>query len=281
MDSIATLQNSWLGNDTKDRLSQELLYALHKVPKEQFAKCLLRTPSYASKGMGLRVKRLYNTAKQFIVGTDDLVSDACSAIKSKDASVFVESYWNPGVVSAKSFAKASTKIAYGVPNWISNLKANPTHFLPEFMGAILGFIVGSGGFDANGGLPDIDLLLGIGAHRSVFTHSIVIGASTEAVIISLNELVLLIYEHLPKGYSPKWDDLYNIFNRTISSTKIGAGLGIAYHLGADGTVQVSTYKDLPVSVSLGTHQAIFATNAATEGIYNLTFLQQKRAEKYE
>ena len=46
----------------------------------------------------------------------------------------------------------------------------------------------------------------------------------------------------------------------------GSGVGIAYHLGIDATLQPAAYHDLPFAASMDVHQAIMGSNALAEGL---------------
>ena len=59
-------------------------------------------------------------------------------------------------------------------------------------------LVVSGGPDGDGGAPDLDLMFGIGAHRSVFSHSILMGASLETGLLALLRLTQLVHAKLPE-----------------------------------------------------------------------------------
>lgn len=56
------------------------------------------------------------------------------------------------------------------------------------LAAFLGFYAGSGGVDGDGGIPDLDLLAGIDAHRSILTHSILAGVVAEGLLRLHTEL---------------------------------------------------------------------------------------------
>jgi hypothetical protein len=268
MDRNALLQNSWSVDDTSLRLTEELRYALKNVPKDQLAKCLIKTPFHVCNGLGSRVTNVYNSAKKLIVSVDEFATDTYTDFQNKKLTSLVDAYKDLGLAVARSISSRSQDLSSKVSLWLKLIRTNPAEILPEVIGMTLGFLIGSGGLDANGGLPDLDLLAGIGAHRSILTHSILIGASAEAILVAIDEVVLLIYEHLPTGYDPIWDSLHAKFSLAMDSTNAGTGFGIAYHLGVDGTVQIATYKDLPFSVPIGTHQTLFAINAVTEGAYS-------------
>jgi hypothetical protein len=53
----------------------------------------------------------------------------------------------------------------------------------------------------------------------------------------------------------------------LESFFTGMSLGLAYHLGVDGTIQGDgTYKDLPLSIPKFGHQLIAGLNSITEFI---------------
>ncbi len=246
------------------RLADELRFALAKVPKKSILKCILMTPLHTSTGVKHRLSKAATFARRLIVSTDDLVVDGYRSIRDGDLRGFAERSWNSGSAVIKTTATTSRAVAHGIPQWLRDVRSCPAETLPEIIGATLGFLIGSGGLDANGGLPDLDLVTGIGNHRSFLTHSILMGAAAEAVLIALDEVVLLTHQHLPPEHDPLWDSLHRQFKRTTKMAKVGVGLGLAYHLGVDGSIQVAAYKDLPVSMPMEAHQALFEVNAGVE-----------------
>ena len=120
--------------------------------------------------------------------------------------------------------------------------------------------------DANSGIPDSDLALGIGWHRSPFTHSIIAGVVVEGAILALVDLTGVIHDKLPPGYDPFWDKLLAAKENIAARLSEGASAGIAYHLGVDATLQPGAYHGLPTDMPMEAHQALLAANAAAEGI---------------
>ncbi|MCZ7582821.1 MAG: hypothetical protein M5R36_05495 [Deltaproteobacteria bacterium] len=148
---------------------------------------------------------------------------------------------------------------------VALLKADPVKAAPDVFAPIIGFLIGSGGLDGDGGLPDLDLKFGIGAHRSVMTHSILMGAAAEVAILSLLDLTLLTHSRLPSKHDPLWDKLEQ-FARPFAANLIrGTDAGIALHLAVDGTIDGMTpFKDLPFSMPLEGHRLLILANAAGE-----------------
>lgn len=149
----------------------------------------------------------------------------------------------------------------------SNLQNRPKETAPKLVAGVLGFLVGSGGVQGDGGVPDLDFLGGIGAHRSILTHSVVAGLVVETLVLGVLDLSRTVYKNLPEKHDPFWDDLNNANGEVFAALSTGLSAGIAYHLGVDATIDGDgTYKDLPVSLPEGGHQAILGGNAVLEGV---------------
>lgn len=148
----------------------------------------------------------------------------------------------------------------------SNLKNRPRETAPKVVAGVLGFLIGSGGVDGDGGVPDLDFLGGIGAHRSILTHSILAGIIVETLVLGVLDLSRTIYKNLPEKHDPLWEELNNATAEVFAALSAGLSAGIAYHLGVDATIDGGgTYKGLPVSLPQAVHGMIMGANAATEG----------------
>jgi hypothetical protein len=72
----------------------------------------------------------------------------------------------------------------------------------------------------------LDLEFGIGAHRSIFTHSIIAGSVVEGSLYGIATLVGLTYSHLPALHDPLWDaidrnrDRFEILSRVVDGDLI-------------------------------------------------------------
>jgi hypothetical protein len=145
---------------------------------------------------------------------------------------------------------------------------DPKKNAPGVLALALGFLAGSGGVDGNGGVPDTDIpILGIGAHRSVFTHSIIAGTLVEGAILAVADLADVVCEQLPpSSRDPFWSNLLEAKNNITRELAKGASAGIAYHLAVDAALQPGAYHGLPGSMPEEAHQTLFALNAAAEGL---------------
>lgn len=147
-----------------------------------------------------------------------------------------------------------------------NLVDNPKEKVPEAAVAMLAFVTGSGGLDGDGGAPDLDLMFGIDAHRSILSHSVLIAGTFEAALLSTALLVTTVHSYLPAQRDPIWDAIEHWTKRYAVIAGIGLSAGVAYHLAVDGVLQPAAYKDLPFSMPMEAHQAIFVANAAVETV---------------
>lgn len=143
---------------------------------------------------------------------------------------------------------------------------SPKEAAPKLAIATLAFLAASGGVDGDGGVPDLDLLAGIDAHRSIFTHSIISGAVIETLLGSTATLVGIIHHNLPPVHDEIWDTINKHKDRYLHEAAKGASLGVAYHLFIDATIEPGAYHDLPVELPIQGHQAIAGANAAAEAV---------------
>ena len=82
------------------------------------------------------------------------------------------------------------------------VQSQPREAVPQLLVLVATSIVVSGGPDGDGGAPDLDLMFGIDAHRSILSHSILMGAALETGFLSLVHLVRLLHTKLPADHDP-------------------------------------------------------------------------------
>lgn len=262
---MASLARTPTGTASRaERLAQELRYALRNVPRNEVRKCVTRLPGALVEGLTRRTQRAAWWARLAATAVARKTGEGFHSVRSGRGMEFARATGEEAMVLLEEVGSVAAGIAKRVPTWCHALATTPEQVLPEAVGGVLGALIGSGGFDADGGLPDLDLLAGIGYHRSIVTHSIFIGAAAESVLVSLDGLVLLTYRHLPPEHDPLWDLLNDWASRTSTAAKLGTSVGIAYHLGVDGTLQVAALKGLPFSAPIEAHQAILVGNTVME-----------------
>ena len=104
-------------------------------------------------------------------------------------------------------------------------------------------------------------LLGIGAHRSPLTHSIIAGVAAEMVLLSTSDFAALMCQKVPhEKRSPLWDEIQKFCVRAAT----GTSAGIAYHLVGDGVFQPAAYHGLPISMPMMAHEVILTGNGIVE-----------------
>jgi hypothetical protein len=210
-----------------------------------------------------RGKNLFHLVKNLIGGTIEEIGGAGLAFGKGNLIEHLSKRSGAAADVAGDFLVQSYQ---ALKQMSSALIADPKKNAPEVFALGLGFLVGSGGVDANGGLPDVDIPLGgIGAHRSILTHSVLMGMVIEASVLALADLAGIVCNKLPPGQrSEFWEILSTTKDQIAEKFACGASLGIGYHLGIDATLQEAPYKDLPISLSMEAHQVIMGTNAVAE-----------------
>ncbi|WP_298574463.1 hypothetical protein [uncultured Luteimonas sp.] len=201
-------------------------------------------------------------ALDLVEGTGREIIEATRAILENRFGDHVNVRLGAGERKATAFVRQFRK---QVPPLIRELQNDPKKFAPDLLIVGLSFYLAGGGFDGDGGIPDSDItFLGIGAHRSIFTHSILAGAVVETTLYSLVDFVVIAHRHLPDGHDPRWTLIHERFEEAAVSGAKGTSLGLAYHLGVDSVIQPGAYHDLPFEMPMIGHQALLGANAIAE-----------------
>lgn len=244
-------------------MTEELVHALRQIPREQLN-------SWGKESAGVFGKVTWRRAKNFgkVVGrvfraTAAEASDGYKAFGNGELKGHVQ-----GRASAAKGALSSTSsaIADSIRTVQEAIRSNPRENAPTLVVSTLAFLVASGGADGDGGVPDLDLLAGIDAHRSIFTHSIISGAAIETFLLASASFISLAHRFLPEQHDPIWDVVAMHKDRYVLAASQGASLGVAYHLFIDSTVDIGAYHGLPVSLPIEGHTAIAGANSAAEAL---------------
>lgn len=245
-----------------DRMAQELNYALRQTNTQDMAQLLAHLGSDGGSALVRRVSGLWTIAEKVAVGMTREIADTVRAYSDDRLTPHLGDRIGTG---AGITAEAVTNGAKSLTALVNDLMSNPKEVAPKLLVLVLSSIAASGGVDGNGGLPDTDIpLLGIGAHRSPFTHSILIGSALEVAILSITRIVLCTHKNLPAGHDPLWNGIARSSVDILQSAGKGASIGIAYHLMVDAVVQPGAYHGMPFDMPIEAHQAIFAANSAAE-----------------
>jgi len=211
-----------------------------------------------------RVKNLGGLVVRLTKATGKELVDAYGAWRRGKFGMHVGDRTAAGIDGSIGVAAGISNAAVAVG---STLFADPKKNAPDVFALALGFYMGSGGVDGNGGIPDTDLALGIGWHRSVFTHSIISGIVVEGAILAVADFADVVCAKLPVSErDPFWDQLVETKRRIANGLVKGTSAGIAYHLGVDATLQPGTYHGLPFELRQEVHNSLFALNGIAEGI---------------
>jgi hypothetical protein len=260
--SLPTDFSARLSGSRATRLYSELEFALSRLERDALKGWGTRS---AGRLLMLAGRRVGGLAKLATVlgrtGFGELAS-AFSASRERRLSAHVGDRAAAAIDSTISFGRDGTRLVAGVAR---ALVRDPKATAPAVLGGLLGFSAGSGGLDGNGGIPDLDLLVGIGAHRSPLTHTIIAGIVAEGLLLALADLAAEVHGKLPHAHDPLWDGLARIGRPLTESLAIGTSAGLAYHLLVDALIQPAALHGLPVEMPLEGHQTIMAASGLAEG----------------
>lgn len=245
-----------------ERMAQELNHAIRHASGADMTKLMGHLASDAGSALVRRVTGLWDLAGKMIVGTVNELDGMLNAYSADQLTAHLG--YRVGTASAIT-TNALSNGAKSLSSLISELKANPSEGAPKLLVLVLSSVLASGGVDGNGGVPDLDIpLMGIGAHRSPFTHSILIGSLLETALLLLTRIVLCTHKNLPSDHDPLWDGIARQSVSILNSAGKGASIGIAYHLMVDAVVQPGAYHGMPFPMPIEAHQSIFAANSVAE-----------------
>lgn len=134
-------------------------------------------------------------------------------------------------------------------------------------------LVTAGGLDAEGGIPDMDTqLFGIGAHRNIFFHSVLIGLGVEFSIRFSLALIKRLEHRIPVRDNRFWKEMISLADQVESGMVKGMWLGMFIHLLQDANLfadSTKPYAGLPFSMEMDSHQNLFAFNSLISGSFSL------------
>lgn len=244
------------------RLQQELHQALGQLESKELWALAGMMLSHGGKSTVRRGKALLNVTSGLVSwAAKEGMSLARSTGQKDGLSQYLQQAGQRTQVTASQTA-----------SWLSRqssvfkaaFQANPTETLSDVVVGVLMFSLVGGGLDGNGGLPDTDLALGGGWHRSPLTHSILAGVAVEVLLVGTCEFVSKIHGYLPEQHDPLWDSVLSAKNRIARAAMTGTSTGLAYHLMADAIVQPGAYHGLPAHMPMEAHQTIMGSNAVAE-----------------
>ncbi len=245
-----------------DRMAKELEFAIHHTPGADMTALIGYLASDAGSALMRRMTGLANLAGRFLGGTVNELGDMISAYSADQLGLHLRSRVD---TASAITSQAVSNGAQILSSLATELMSNPSEAAPKLLVLVLASVAASGGVDGNGGIPDIDIpLMGIGAHRSPFTHSILIGSLLETSLLLLTRIVRLAYQNLPEDHDPLWEGIVRQADVILSAAGKGASIGIAYHLMVDAIIQPGAYHGMPFDMPMEAHQAVMAGNSVAE-----------------
>ena len=246
-----------------DRMATELEYAVRNTSGDDLTKLLGHLVSDGGSALARRVTNIWDLAGNIIIGTVNEVEGAVNAYSDDRLTDHLGSRIGR---AARVTTDAVSNGVKSLSSLIEELKENPAESAPKLLVLVLSSVAASGGVDGNGGIPDLDIpLMGIGAHRSMLTHSIIIGSVLETALLLLTRIVLCTHKNLPPDHDSMWNALVQHSIGILKSAGQGASIGIAYHLMVDAVVQPGAYHGVPFDMPMEAHQTIMAANSMAEG----------------
>lgn len=244
-------------------MTAELQYAASRMHPDDFKAWTAQAAKDLANAFGRRVSNVAHLVTSIGKGTWNEAKDAYAAVESSR----LGNHLTGRLISARdgTYSIAVNSVA-GVRKVRAALNEKPAEAGSQLLTTVVVSLLVSGGPDGDGGVPDLDLMLGIGAHRSILTHSIIAGSLLEAGFLSLVKLTLLVQAKLPAKHDPLWDAIARHADAHGLAANKGASLGMAYHLFVDGLVQPAAYHDLPMSMPMEGHEAILVANATAEAL---------------
>ena len=255
--------------DQFEQMAEELAFAIRRTSSADLYPLLGHLIKDGSSAVTRRVGNVFNLVGSVANGLYSEVAGAIDATsKDRLGTHLVERGERAFEVSSHAVKSGADAIS----SIYLQLVDQPAEAGPKLLILVLSSLVVAGGVDGDGGLPDMDIpLMGIGAHRSLFTHSILIGSALEAAVLLLTRLVLCTHKNLPYDHDLLWDSIATHSVGLLGSAGKGASIGLAYHLMMDSIVQPGTYHGIPFEMPLEAHQAAFAANSMAEAAGAQTF----------
>lgn len=250
--------------DRLRRLRDELGFALSRTDAKTLRDWGGRSAGRLAKLTGKRASALASLATRVGRAGVDEAKNMGAALRQRRFGEHFGDRTAAAIDGSIGFARAGTALTSDIGRALTH---DPKTNAPKVLAAFLGFYAGSGGVDGDGGIPDLDLLAGIDAHRSLLTHSILAGVLAEGLLLAMVDLAGQINARLPLDHDPLWDKLAAAASPLTGALTAGASAGIAYHLLWDAAIQPAPYHGLPFEMSMEAHQTVMGANGMAEGAY--------------
>lgn len=241
----------------------ELKHALHDLSTEEMLEIFARAASAAAKVTVQKKVRAFKDTGKFL-------SKTFNRYKSDGVQKAMKEDYN----HAKTFViNLPDKARHAYESFRGLSRERQIEEVAILLLTLAIFFAAAGGFDVEGGIPDLDIQLGgIGHHRSIITHSIIIGFGFEFACRFGVALIERIRDRLPNHHHQAWDKVYEFLDRN-QDLFIGAmWAGIGLHLIKDTGILVGgkkAYVGLPHGLPIEVHQSLQGANAAAAELFGL------------
>lgn len=242
-------------------------------------------------------KQTFNSKKEALLNVVDTIGTysikASNVSKEKYSKYRKNGFENEFKKDIEFTARTIVNSPEKVSNFASKIKDKTIVFKNEFLLkskeekieiiaaytiGVLIYFASAGGLDHEGGLPDSDLSLGVGFHRHILSHSIVLGFLVEFIMRSGIELINAINKNLPEFHHSFWDRTNKFINNNKGIAIGSMWLGIGTHLIKDSGVfghGVKAYTGLPFEMSMAGHQGLFMANGVASAMASYSELKKK------
>lgn len=242
---------------------EELRHAWERTPNTLLGKWSTEVAGDFASSLGRRVSNVAGLVITLMEFNGQEIAKAYQASRQERFSEHLRDRAGAAVAWLKDFSSRSKQSSQEL---IEALRSEPSKVGPHLLTMVITSIVVAGGPDGDGGVPDMDLLGGIGAHRSPWTHSILMGATLETGFLALIRLVQLVHSNLPPRHDPKWDELAVHASSILHAANKGTSIGLSYHFLVDGLVQPGSYHGLPIELPAEAHSALQSVNGVAEAL---------------
>ncbi|MGK9475783.1 hypothetical protein [Melioribacter sp. OK-6-Me] len=183
------------------------------------------------------------------------------------------------LLKLKTFLKNAPENISKIINSIKKMsKEEKIDLIISYLFALTIFLVAAGGTDIEGGIPDLDITIGgIGMHRSLFFHSILVGITFEFTMRFCYKIVQLVIENLPEDHHKIWDKIKLFIDKNKNLSIAALWLGISVHLIKDTGIVTGNFKpyaDLPISLKTMHHKIILTANGVGSSIIGIENLHK-------
>ena len=244
-------------NHTIIELSQDLRHATKSLTKREWVELILKTASVAGhETIKTKIKALKN-AGQYLSNKIRVYSRNPKRAATRDL-----------LRTRKAIAELPENVRQGIIEFKKLSRNEQCESAIIATITLIIFFGSMGGFDAEGGLPDQDLKLGIGKHRNIISHSIILGFGIEFAMRFVILFLLAIHSQLPSPHHKIWDKIESIIQKSKNLGIAAMWAGIGLHLFKDAGLfskRIKPYAWLPGHHSMAFHKSLFATNAAVAG----------------